>query len=237
MNRPWPSFFTEASRGAGPGVNGPASRSSSTPTPFSGTTSLSPLLPPPPIEPHSLGPGFGRNESIGRGSSEVIPVARAPPPSPREWGQERQQPANRPKSEGSPSGVWKNGAGSGGNHQKRWLTQGAPRGSEDPAAGRTRLIPLVASGREPGGPRQWCEPGCESRVPSSNPHASLRVQHSQPRDQKRGEQSVHLSGSARRARPVPLGETGFCSWTPRLGQLFASGSRQRRPSYSFCASV
>lgn len=111
MNRPWPSFFAEASRGAGPGVNGPASRSSSTPTPFSGTTSLSPLLlPPPPPEPHSLGPGFGQNESIGRGSTEVIPVARAPPPSPRESGQERQQPANRPESEGTPKwGVGKRG--------------------------------------------------------------------------------------------------------------------------------
>lgn len=27
---------------------------------------------------------------------------------------------------------------------------------------------------------------------------------------------------------VPLGETGFCSWTPRLGQFFASGPRQGR---------
>lgn len=167
-----------------------------------------PHPPPPPFQGQHLYPRCCR----------AAAAARAPFTRPRLWAERINRPrlfgghpcrpCPTPKSTGvgtreaaagqqtqerrDPKWGVKNGAGSGGNHQKRWLTQGASRGSQDPAAGRTRLIPLVASGREPGGPRQWCEPVYESRVPSSNPQTSLRVQLSQPRDQKRGEQSTAL---------------------------------------------
>lgn len=64
MNRPGSPFFGLASRGAGPGVNGPASRPR--PLPRRGEH----LYP----GPHSRSPGSGRNESMNRGSSEVTVV-------------------------------------------------------------------------------------------------------------------------------------------------------------------
>lgn len=94
------------------------------PLPLAGRTSLSP--PPPPRPPFTL-PGSGRNESIGRGSSEVTRVAWAPPsPGAHGSGEGERRQADGPTDSGTLGWGW-------------WQGQGSPAKGGRPRAGEEGL--------------------------------------------------------------------------------------------------
>ncbi|MEJ1271708.1 hypothetical protein NN561_002550 [Cricetulus griseus] len=108
-----------------------------------------------------------------------------------------------------------------------------PSSRQGPA--NSNLLPLAESPRDQGS-------GASREIsPTSPPGASshpfgFSIRNLETRSTG---SSPPLWSSPRVTSSVPLGATGLCSWMPRLGQLFASGprQRQRRPSSSSCGNA
>jgi hypothetical protein len=210
LNRPRPPFFGAASRGAGPGVNGPASRSAP-PPPFrenifipAAAAARAPILAAP-------APG-GTNQSAAALRRSSSPPECPFPRSPREW---REAAAGRQthKLRDIRAGIWKTRAGGG------------------PATAPGGLISTCcpAKGGAQRAPGLWSKPGDPSCLFSRHQPASFRAGHPHPRDPERGTQPSP-QGAFVRVGAAGIGTARFSrSDAGTRAQVPGSCARARRP--------
>lgn len=145
------------------------------PLPRAARTSLSRAAPPPPGPPFAR-PGSGRNESIGRGSSEVtLPPGRPLPPEPPEGRGRRSGPQTREL--GTPGWGWDRGVAPGRTRVRTCCRRSArgrwPGGGRVLGLQKAPVSPLSRACPAPPGAERGEQPG-PAPVPAAGRFPSRR---------------------------------------------------------------